>query len=298
METALPRQISTIVRANQREVTRQVFGVLQRASQPIAAAALERVFLTPPRMQDTAEEREFLARGRAERVRVGNTQLAVWSWGEGRTVLFVHGWGSRAARFRVLGPGLVEAGFRVVAFDGPGHGASSGRRSSLPETVRAVRHLACRERERRGALPFAVVAHSFGGAASILAQEDGVRFTRNVLLAPATDFDGYLRRVSSVLGVTDPVVRRMVDRVERRLGFCWDAIRVTDMAQRLDAPALILHDPADADVPIADARALCTAWRGAQLVRTPAVGHRRLLLDDGVKHKIIAFLTDHASTDR
>jgi pimeloyl-ACP methyl ester carboxylesterase len=290
METVLPASTCTTVRTNKAARPNQLFSLLQRASRPLAAAALERLFLTPPRSNLTAEEQEFLAGGRAEHVRTEQHELAVWSWGEGRTVLFVHGWGSRAARFRVLGPALVRAGFRVVAFDAPGHGASSGRRSSLPETARAVRCLARRERERRGALPYAVVAHSFGSAASILAQEDDVRFPRNVFLAPATDFDGYLKRVTTLLGVADSVARLMVERVERRLGFSWDAIRAPDIAQRLRAPALILHDPADAEVPIADAHVLCNAWPGAELVRTPGLGHRRLLIDDEVAQRVAEFL--------
>jgi hypothetical protein len=153
-----------------------------------------------------------------------------------------------------------------------------------------VRFMAERERDRRGALPWAVIGHSFGSAASIMAQQDGVRFSRNVFLAPSVDFDAYMARVARALGVRAPVVRRMVDRIERKIGFCWDALRSTQMVTDFRAPALIFHDPADPEVPFSDAEALVAAWPGAELVSTPGMGHRRLLHDAKVVARIVEFL--------
>jgi pimeloyl-ACP methyl ester carboxylesterase len=282
-------QSSTNVRA--RSVARLVFRGLQAASPRLGAWALERAFLSPERPPRLAEEERFLARGVAERVESPVGELAVWSWGEGQTVLLVHGWGSRAARYRTIGPALVAAGFRVVAFDAPGHGASSGRRSSLPETARALRFLARREWSRRGAWPRAVVAHSFGATAAILAQERGLRLGRNVLLAPAADLDGHFRRVVRALGIEDEVVRRTIARAERRLGFSWDSIRVAGMVGRLSVPALILHDPADREVSFSEAQSIGAAWAGSQLVSTPGLGHRRLMHDPDVVRRLVAFVS-------
>src|SRR6185369_17615122 len=55
-----------------------------------------------------------------------------------RTALIVHGWSSRAARFALLAGALVDRGWRVLAFDAPGHGLSSGRSSSLPQVMAAL----------------------------------------------------------------------------------------------------------------------------------------------------------------
>ena len=42
----------------------------------------------------------------------------------GTTVFLVHGAGGRAEQWRLIWPGLLEAGHRVVAFDALGHGDS------------------------------------------------------------------------------------------------------------------------------------------------------------------------------
>jgi pimeloyl-ACP methyl ester carboxylesterase len=290
-ELALP-QISTTVRARRSVTARLMFWAAQRVGTPVAAALLERFFLTPRRAELTREEAAFLAGGMSEQLETETGHIATWTWGEGRTVLLVHGWGSRAGRYRTVAPALVDAGYRVVAIDAPGHGASSGRRSSLPETARAIRAVAGREAERRGAWPFALVAHSFGASAAILAQRDGGRFKRNVFLAPATDFNGYLDRVADALGISATVVEAMIARVERRLRFCWDEVAMDRMASGTSAPALIFHDPADAEVPFSDAQLLHRCWVGSQLVRTPALGHRRLLHDPAVVERIISFVRE------
>ena len=53
-------------------------------------------------------------------------------------MLLMHGWGSRAGRFRLFVPQLQQRGFRVVAFDGPGHGRTGGNSASLPQFAAAL----------------------------------------------------------------------------------------------------------------------------------------------------------------
>ena len=288
MSTLALAQNSTIVRFKAPTAARVAFAAAQAVGTTAAAALLERFFLTPRRSQLGPEEQQFLRSGRAEAFDSSVGRLATWSWGEGRTVLLMHGWGSRAARFRAIAPALVAAGYRVVAFDAPGHGLSVGRMSSLPETARAIRSVVRRERERRGAAPFALIAHSFGCAASILAQRDGPHFERNVMLAPATDFDAYMDRVAGALGITPEVVSAMIARVERRLSFSWQSIRIGETARGLGGRALIFHDPADAEVPFADAELLTRSWPGSRLQPVHGLGHRRLLYDDAVIKQVVA----------
>jgi pimeloyl-ACP methyl ester carboxylesterase len=282
---------STNVRFRAPAIAKPIFQTTQFLSTSFAATLLERFFLTPPRSTLPANEAAFLDTGARHRIDSDVGELTAWSWGEGPTALLVHGWGSRASRFRTIAPALLESGWRVVAFDAPGHGLSAGRRSSLPETARAIRYLIDWERERRGRAPRAVIAHSFGSAAVILAQRDGVRIPRNVFLAPSIDFDSYLRRVAGALALNKAVVAAMIGRVERRLGFSWDEIRIDAIARDIAADALIVHDPEDPEVPFADAEQLAAAWSSAELVSVQRLGHRRLLHDAAVVDRIVRFVS-------
>jgi pimeloyl-ACP methyl ester carboxylesterase len=282
---------STNVRFRAPALAKPIFQTTQFLSTPLAAALLEYFFLKPPRPTLPADEAAFLATGGRQHIDSDVGQLTVWSWGEGPTALLVHGWGSRASRFRTIGPALLRAGWRVVALDAPGHGLSAGHRSSLPETAQAIRYLVEWERARRGRAPRAVIAHSFGSAAAILAQRDSLRFQRNVFIAPSIDFNAYMDRVARALVLTSRVVQAMIRRVVRRLGFCWDEVRIDTVARTLEADALILHDPEDLEVPYTDAQQLAASWQASQLVSVKNLGHRRLLHDAEVVDRIVRFVT-------
>src|SRR2546428_10086247 len=120
-------------------LTRAAFGAVQRASPRLAALWAARICCTPPRRPISERMAGWLREARRFTVIVGGRRVVAWSWGErGPGVLLVHGWGSRGARFVDLGNALLTSGYRVVTFDGPGHGASSGRLSSGPEFARAA----------------------------------------------------------------------------------------------------------------------------------------------------------------
>src|SRR5437016_6454423 len=159
--------------------TRAAFGAVQRASPGLAARWAERLFCSPPRRPISERMATWLAGGRRFDLTFRGRRVAAWSWGDrGPGVLIVHGWGSRGARFVDLGGALLASGFRVVTFDAPGHGASSGRLSSGLEFARAALAVATAV----GAVS-AVGGHSLGGFAAALGVECGVAAGRAVFMA-------------------------------------------------------------------------------------------------------------------
>ena len=65
----------------------------------------------------------------------GNTAVAVRTWPAPAdpkgTVIIVHGVGDHSGRYEHVGAELTGAGYRVVSFDLPGHGASGGPRAHV-----------------------------------------------------------------------------------------------------------------------------------------------------------------------
>ena len=84
---------------------------------------------------------------------------------------------------------LSQAGFSVVAYDAPAHGASTGRITAAPEMARVMSEVASRLGGLHG-----VVGHSIGGAATLLAVRGGLSLERAVLLAPPSDLRGFVER--------------------------------------------------------------------------------------------------------
>jgi pimeloyl-ACP methyl ester carboxylesterase len=266
--------------------TRAAFGAVQRASPGLAARWAERLFCSPPRRAISERMAAWLAAGRRFGLTVGGRRVAAWSWGErGPGVLLVHGWGSRGARFVDLGGALLASGFRVVTFDAPGHGASSGRLSSGLEFARAALAVAT----AIGPVS-AVVGHSLGGFAAALAIESGLAARRAVFIAPSANPNSYSAQFASVLGVQDPVMTSMQERLERRLGFRWNEMDVPRFAPAMRIPLLVIHDRDDREVRWDDGAAIAAAWPGAELVTTSGLGHHRIVSDAAVIKQVLAFL--------
>lgn len=270
---------------------RTAFRAVGPVAPGLAARWAETLFCTPPRHQPRPAEEAFLAGGQHSAVRWEGGDLAVWEWGAGPTVVLVHGWGSRAARMSPIAVALVAHGFRVVAYDGPGHGASSGRFASLPEFARALGAVGAAVGPLHG-----LVGHSLGGAAVAMALRDGLAATRVVLLAPPADVRIFSDIFAETLAVPALVQERMHRNLERRLRMTWKDLDIPSLARRLSPAALVIHDRGDVDVPLDHGERIVEAWRGARLVQTVGLGHRAILRDPEVVRWTVEFLAEDQPT--
>ncbi len=252
----------------------------------VAARWAETIFCSPPRQEQRPSEEAFLATGSRLTVRSEDQDLAVWSWGGGPTVVLAHGWGSRAGRFSALAGALVLAGFRAVVFDAPAHGASMGRLASLPQFSRALREVGSAVGPVHG-----LFGHSLGGAAVSLAMRSGLRAERAVLLAPPADVVLFSHAFSEHLRIPLRARDVMRQNLENRLQFRFEELHIPTLARAMTAPALIIHDRDDSDVPYAHGEEIAHAWPGARLVATTGLGHRALLRDPDVIHRAVTFLS-------
>jgi pimeloyl-ACP methyl ester carboxylesterase len=259
---------------------RAVFRTVGSVAPEMTARWAETLFCTPPRHQPRTADQAFLATGRRFTVGSEREELAVWAWTnqpDARTVVLVHGWGSRAGRFSTMGTALLARGFRVVAYDAPAHGQSTGRLSSLVEFARALRAVS----DAAGPV-YAVVGHSLGGAAAVLALRDGLAAERAVLIAAPADVTRFSTAFADHLRIP-PVARAAMRRnLETRLSARWDELHLPTIARGLRPAALVVHDRDDDDVPFGHAEELAAAWPGARLVATSGLGHRAVLRDPGV----------------
>jgi pimeloyl-ACP methyl ester carboxylesterase len=264
---------------------RAVFRTLGSVAPEVAARWAETIFCTPPRHRPRAGDEAFLATGRAFTVVSEAQELAAWEWGRGPTVVLVHGWGSRAGRFSGMARSLADGGFRVVAFDGPAHGRSTGRLASLPEFARALAAVG-----RSVGTVHGLVGHSLGGAAAVLALRDGLQAERVVLLATPADVTRYSTAFADHFRLP-PATRIALRRnLETRLKARWDELHLPTIARTLPMPALLLHDREDEDVSFSQGEEIARAWPGARLVPTTGLGHRAILRDPAVVRRAVAFL--------
>src|SRR5882724_4635880 len=117
-----------------RRFIRGSFGPLSAVSVALSALWADYLFRTPPRGKRTRREKKILESGERSHISTPVGRLAAWRWsGEGRPVLLLHGWGGQAGRLSEFVEPLLRAGFSVVALDGPAHGDSEGRQTTLTD---------------------------------------------------------------------------------------------------------------------------------------------------------------------
>ncbi|BCT77815.1 hypothetical protein SCMU_36570 [Sinomonas cyclohexanicum] len=263
----------------------------------VAAAAAFPLFMRvgPRRAVNPDEEQTHLA---ADWSRVpvpglhGHGGSAVtYRWGSGeRPVLLVHGWGGRASQFAPLVRELRYAGLTVVAFDAPAHGESPGRGTFILDFMGAMREL-----ERLHGPFGAVVAHSFGSLATLVAVAEGLGAGRVATVAGMADAGHLVASFATATGLSAPAAHALRGRFARRVFPTEPDVygRFSAVSHPLPAavPLLVVHDAGDRRVPATEAGRLVAANTGhAQFLQTSGLGHQRILGDAGVLARITEFV--------
>ncbi|HJT60083.1 MAG TPA: alpha/beta fold hydrolase [Burkholderiales bacterium] len=256
----------------------------------LAGAWAERMFLTPPRARNAAASALDLIDARSTFLEHKGRHIAMWTWGarskEAPAVLLAHGWGGNAAQMRAFAFPLLQAGYRVIAYDQPAHGVSEGKLTGLPDFADVLGAVA----DYHGGIE-AVIAHSLGGAAAALSLSwSRVAFKKIVLISPPSDLIGYSRRFARWYWMPEAVREAMQNAIEERYGVRWEDLEVRRVAPRLGARALVIHDRDDRMMPWTHGAKVAESWPGAQLMLTDGLGHGRILRDERVTRAAADFL--------
>jgi len=272
-QAAAPRHVTAP------SLMRAAIRTLSLLAPPLAVRAAARLFRYPirPRNESFSGQR-FALRVRNHTVRGGVR-------GEGRLVILAHGWGGSESQFDALADSLLGRGFRVVTFSAIGHGASTGRFSSMVEFRDSLRAVASHFGE-----PHAIVGHSLGGAASALAVSEGLHTNRLVLIAPSGHPQRYLDLFLDWLEFPESLRGRVMQHFEKVLRFAWQRLDIEAFGPLVNARALIIHDRGDREVPWSEGADVARAIPGAELVSVETLGHRRILRDAQVIERVANFI--------
>lgn len=271
-------------------------GLALRLSQSVAPAAATRLalrlFFTPLPLKLAARRRPLPAGWAVEHWPFEHGAMAVYRRvpeAEGETarptVLLVHGWAGDAQQMLALADALHTTGFEPVMLDFPAHGRSAGWRATLPQFTRALWTASARLGPLHG-----VVAHSLGALAAAHAAASGLPVQRLALLAPSPPPALFLQWFARSFSLGDSLPQRMGAVIERVEGVPLQRFDPGWLGPRMAQPTLVVHDENDRVSPLAVGQRLAQAVRGATLVVTRTLGHRRVLADAAVVQAVTAHL--------
>jgi len=248
-----------------------------------------RTFFSPSRYEVKPAEQEVIDWGDNYRINYDGGELAVTTWGSnGPAVLLMHGWGGARAQMTGFVDPLLFAGYRVVAFDQPGHGESTGTMTNLLEIAPTMDLIAQHEG------PFqAVLAHSFGTLITsyALVERKFPPPARLVYFGAFNQLLDSLPRFQVLAGLPDEIMEGFRRMLFENFGQdVLEAITNEALTPRIDIPALMFHDVADNVTPVEDSRLIARVWKQAQFVETEGLGHRGALQSRSIHEQVIRFL--------
>lgn len=265
----------------------QIFG---RLFPKVAGKLTYTLFTTPRRKAKHKYSDTTLEKARVFEFLYAKQVLKGYSWGKGeKTILLVHGWESRGTAMRSFVGPFLEAGYRVVAFDGPAHGNSEGRRTNLPEFAKAIRafihHVGDIE---------AAICHSFGGVAMMYALsqlELDAQLRRLVIISSPNEVKLMLNQATSFMRVPKPAQKHFQSIIEYKmlmpvakasLGKWGNSITTEDI--------LIIHDEEDRVVPVSEALAIFESIDQANVLISKGYGHYQITKNPDVIERVAQFV--------
>lgn len=212
--------------------------------------------------------------------------LAMYSWGDGPTVLLLHGWNGRGTQMGGLAIALAKAGYRAIAFDAPGHGRTPGNSSTLFRIMNAVNVIADEFGPLKG-----VVTHSFGAMVIARALRTQLTTEKVVCINPAAQLDFLVESFCRTLTVSPATRESFLRKLQNHYGGdIGEQISAEVNVADLSIPALIIHDMDDSEVPWQQGQRLANAWPNARFLQTQGLGHTRSLRDHKTIQTAVEFI--------
>lgn len=253
-----------------------------------------RIFCTPRSGKLRPKDMDFLATAHEQATHhIEQHAIQTYIWQPSKkvdsppTALFLHGWESNSARWQRFVHAFRDAGFRVMAFDAPAHGGSSGKMLNLIIYSGVVKGFL----EKNGA-PDVLIGHSIGGAATVMsiAAFGAPRPKKAAVLGVFAESTRVIRDFGHVLGLDEKVLEYAKREVLRRSQMPLEAYSIREKSRLLaDLPGLVLHDTDDEVAPFAEGQQVAEAW-GAQFIETQGLGHR--MQDKEVVRALLRFATE------
>jgi pimeloyl-ACP methyl ester carboxylesterase len=180
---------------------------------------------------------------------------------------------------------VVANGFSAVAFEMPGHGGSSGTAPTLFDFSGAILAIS-----RIYGSFSAVVGHSIGGLAVIMAAKEQPIAKRLVLVSPLARAQGGLTTFARLTGISLSVLHRMQKNIEDHYGVLFSECEIEHLASEISVPMLAIHDREDRMSPCEPVEAWATMHPDVRFVETAGLGHQRILVSEPVIEEFSVFL--------
>lgn len=263
------------------------FIVMSQVNKKWAARLAIELLFRPRRSRRSSSEEKFWQSGVELTFQSGCTGRIFGDINSKNVICIVHGWQSQGSRFKKLISDFTERGYKVITWNGPGHGESPGNRTNLA----AFSRILFADLKALNISFYALVGHSFGAAACAFICRLGLDVKKLVLISGPTSAYGVFERYWNFIKLGATARPLFIEYVETEVQIKVDEMSVEKYAHELKQDILIVHDTSDQVVPFSDIENLKKLNLALSYHETNKLGHHRIISDDIVKTTIGNFLT-------
>jgi len=263
----------------------------------IAGNIAYKLWFTPTRFAMPAREKEVFKSAELITVPIDGDEIVTFNWGHENTnrplILLVHGWSGRGTQLGPFVQPLLDAGYRILSFDAPAHGKSSGKQTNIYEVAGVLVSL----QQHYGNI-YGVITHSFGGPCIATAIQRGFITNRIVSIAAPATMIGLVEKFTEALHIPKKATDRLIQLAEKKYGEnIWHDISMVNSIRDSSLPGLVIHDSDDNDIPWQEGETIAKSWDNAKFIKTSGLGHRRILRDPEVIKTSVAFIQNSTAID-
>lgn len=264
----------------------KLLGLAARAMpHPLRKYFVGKLVARPQRLPVT--KNEFMEN--ATPIKFGRQKTKVaWILGEGPLVICIHGWGGTgAADMGHIAGRLVTSGFRVIALDLTGHGASPGNEIGFGIFIDDIAEFSA------GLLEpvHSYVGFSAGGLCTMAVRaQGGLSAKKFVCISSPCEPYPPINLLKSKLGMGEKLLNEMRRDIASHFNCSWDNITHRCFSADSNEELLLVYDIQDNFIRHEDADRIAHAWGGAIVVKTEGNKHRDMLGADAVIRAVCDFI--------
>ncbi len=261
--------------------------IVQSCSHKLTVFITSKLFTRPINFKRPKREQTMWDSAQKKRVKIHaiNKEIDVLTYGYSqKKVLLIHGWAGRSTQLFMIADKLLEKGFMIVSFDGPAHGKSEGKNSSLPEFLKVIQQL------NNDFGPFeSAVGHSFGGM-TLYNTANELNLKNFVTVGAADKVSTILNRFAENLTLKPKIGVQLKKYFDQKMEFDIDKLASSTQAKEIKIPVLVIHDSQDGDVAVSCAQNIRQNLQYGSLFITQGLGHTKILRDKNTMSQVVNFI--------
>ena len=265
--------------------------VLVFFSSTLAVKIGELLFITPINFPTPQREEHMYKSAQKKRLIVPKIkrEIEILFYGHSKKkVLLVHGWAGRSTQLFAFANTLLEKGFMVISFDGPAHGKSSGKQTTMLDFLETIRKI------DKTYGPFeAGIGHSFGGMCLYNTTASFLKLKTLVTIGSCDYVSHIIHDFAKNLHLKKHHAKKIQSRLEKKWQIRVDDFSSSQMAKKINIPVLLIHDTEDGDIPVSCAYHIRQNLKKGSLLLSHGLGHTKILRSTKIVKRSVKFIVEN-----